>query len=107
MTIHGSPHDEEVVGPSNRSFGLVFTVVFTIVALLPMWRGAAPRWWAVAVAALFGALALLLFGLVAVSGMRLIAMAGLDQRAAVIVTNSRDRHKPCLAGAHAIQRPSW
>ena len=59
MSIHGSPRDEEVVGPSNRSFGLVFTVVFTIVALLPLWRGAPPRWWAVAVAAVFGGLALL------------------------------------------------
>jgi hypothetical protein len=59
MSIHGSPHEEEVVGPSDRSFGLVFTAVFTIVALLPLWRGASPRWWAVAVAAVFGALALL------------------------------------------------
>ena len=58
MSIHGSPHDEEVVGPSNRSFGLVFTVVFTIIALLPLWRGGAPRWWAAAVASLFGGLAL-------------------------------------------------
>lgn len=59
MSIHGSSRDEEVVGPSNRSFGLVFTVVFTVVALLPLWHSAPPRWWAVAVAAVFGALALL------------------------------------------------
>ena len=58
MSIHGSAHDEEVVGPSDRSFGVVFTVVFTIVALLPLWRGAPPRWWAAAVAGAFGALAL-------------------------------------------------
>lgn len=58
MGIHGSPYDEQIVGPSNRSFGLVFTVVFAIVALLPLWRGAAPRWWALAVAAVFGGLAL-------------------------------------------------
>ena len=59
MSIHGSQHDEEVVGPSDRSFGAVFTVVFTIVALLPLWRSAPPRWWAIAVAAVIGGLALL------------------------------------------------
>jgi len=58
MSIHGTPHDEEVVGPSDRSFGIVFTVVFTIVSLLPLWRGAPPRWWAAGVAAVFGLLAL-------------------------------------------------
>jgi hypothetical protein len=59
MSIHGSsPHDEEVVGPTDRSFGFVFTGVFTIVGLLPMWRGAPPRWWALAAAAVLGGLAL-------------------------------------------------
>jgi hypothetical protein len=58
MSIHGTLHDEEVVGPSDRSFGFVFTVVFTIVALLPLWRGAPPRWWAAAIAAVFGLAAL-------------------------------------------------
>ena len=50
MNIHGPLHDEDVVGPSDRSFGLVFTVVFTLTGLLPLWRGAGPRWWAVGVA---------------------------------------------------------
>ena len=59
MSIHGSLHEEEVVGPSDRSFGLVFTVVFTLVGLLPLWRGAAPRWWAVGVAVVIALLALL------------------------------------------------
>ena len=58
MSIHGTLPDEEVVGPSDRSFGIVFTVVFTIVALLPLWRGAPPRWWAAGVAAVFGVAAL-------------------------------------------------
>jgi hypothetical protein len=58
MSIHGSAHDDEVVGPSDRSFGAVFTVVFALVALLPLWRGAPPRWWALAVAAVIAALAL-------------------------------------------------
>ena len=58
MSIHGPLHEEEVVGPSNRSFGIVFTVVFSIIALLPLWRGAAPRWWAVGLAVVTGALTL-------------------------------------------------
>ena len=43
----------EVVGPSNRSFGLVFTVVFAAIGLFPIWRGGPVRPWALAVAALF------------------------------------------------------
>jgi hypothetical protein len=59
MSIHGSAHDEEVVGPSDRSFGAVFTVVFSLIGLLPLWRGAGPRWWAVGVAVVIGLLAVL------------------------------------------------
>ena len=51
-------HDDAVVGPSDRSFGLVFTVVFLIAALLPLWRNAEPRWWAIAAAAGCAVLAL-------------------------------------------------
>jgi hypothetical protein len=59
MSVHGSSlQDEEVVGPSDRSFGLVFTAVFAIVGLLPLWRGAAPRWWALTGAGVIGLLAL-------------------------------------------------
>ena len=43
----------EVEGSSDRSFGVVFTVVFLIVALLPLWKGEAPRLWALAVSAVF------------------------------------------------------
>ena len=38
---------------SNRAFGLLFTVVFFILALLPQIGGGAPIWWLAAVAALF------------------------------------------------------
>ena len=58
VSIHESAHDDEVVGPSDRSFGLVFTAVFLIVALFPLWRRGAPRWWSIGVAATFLALAL-------------------------------------------------
>lgn len=51
---------EEVAGPSNRSFGLVFAGVFVVVALAPLWRGSAPRPWAFAVAGAFTLVALAL-----------------------------------------------
>lgn len=47
-------HDAVSVG-SERSFGLVFAVVFAIVALWPLTHGAGPRWWAFAVALGFAA----------------------------------------------------
>ena len=47
-----SRHDDErVVGPSDRSFGLTFAAIFLVVALLPLWRGAPPRPWLLAVSA--------------------------------------------------------
>lgn len=45
--------NEEVKGSSDRSFGVVFTVVFTVVGLWPLARGGEPRTWALAVAAAF------------------------------------------------------
>jgi len=51
--------DESIEGSSNRAFGLVFAAVFLIVALLPLLSGEAVRWWSAAVAAVFGALAVL------------------------------------------------
>lgn len=37
---------EEVKGSSNRSFGLVFAVVFLLIALFPLLQGHAVRLWA-------------------------------------------------------------
>lgn len=51
--------DEDIKGSSNRSFGLVFAVVFLAVGCLPLVSGGYLRWWAVATAAAFGAIALL------------------------------------------------
>jgi predicted membrane metal-binding protein len=46
--------------PSLKSFGLTFAAVFAIVGLWPLvWRHADPRWWALAVAALFAAVTFL------------------------------------------------
>ena len=43
---------------SNQSFGLVFAVFFALVALLPATHGEPVRWWALAVAVAFAAVAL-------------------------------------------------
>ncbi len=42
--------DEPVAGSSERSFGLVFAIVFTVIGLLPLIGGVPPRWWALGVA---------------------------------------------------------
>jgi predicted membrane metal-binding protein len=42
---------------SERSFGLVFAVVFAVVAFLPLLKQHEPRWWAFAVAVAFAILA--------------------------------------------------
>jgi hypothetical protein len=42
---------EHVEGSSDRSFGFVFAVVFVVIALWPLWHGAALRWWSLGVAA--------------------------------------------------------
>ena len=50
---------EAVKTSSDRSFGVVFTVVFLIIGLWPLLSGATPRLWALAVAAGFLAAALI------------------------------------------------
>ena len=49
---------EVVEGSSDRSFGLVFAAVFSLITFLPLLHGGAVRWWSLGVAALFGVLAL-------------------------------------------------
>lgn len=44
---------------SEKSFGIVFTVVFAVIAVVPVFYGELPRLWAIGVAAAFLALALL------------------------------------------------
>lgn len=50
---------ESAAGSSDRAFGIVFTVVFLVIGLLPLFFGGPPRLWSIAIAAIFGALALL------------------------------------------------
>ena len=51
--------DDEVRSSSDRAFGLVFAVVFALIALWPLWRGRGPRWWSLGLAAAFVGAALL------------------------------------------------
>ena len=58
--LHETLHRHDAVkGPSDKRFGLTFAAVFTLIALLALWRSAphAPYW--LAAAALCAALALL------------------------------------------------
>jgi multisubunit Na+/H+ antiporter MnhG subunit len=43
----------DVKASSNRGFGSVFSTVFLIVGMWPLFFGGAPRWWSLIVAALF------------------------------------------------------
>lgn len=59
----GSTHEDasrgaEIEIGSNASFGYVFTAVFAIVALWPLWDGAPPRYWSFGVAAVILAVTL-------------------------------------------------
>jgi len=45
--------EQRVEGSSNRSFGVVFAVVFFVIAAWPLLYGATPRWWAGAVSIVF------------------------------------------------------
>lgn len=49
--------EQRIEGSSNRGFGVVFAVVFAIIALFPLLFGGALRWWSAGVAMVFLALA--------------------------------------------------
>ncbi len=58
MSAHEDLSREHAVkASSDRAFGLVFAAVFGVIGLWPLLGGAGPRWWALAVAAAFAALA--------------------------------------------------
>ncbi|MBX3703137.1 MAG: hypothetical protein KF822_05135 [Steroidobacteraceae bacterium] len=56
LTAHASGPE----GGSNRAFGIVFAVVFAIIAAWPLMKGGPVRLWAAAIAAIFLLLALAL-----------------------------------------------
>jgi hypothetical protein len=49
--------EQKIEGSSDRSFGLVFAVVFFLIAAWPLLHGAIPRWWAIGVGLLFALVA--------------------------------------------------
>ncbi len=55
MSDHNSNFEVRV--SSERSFGIVFAVVFALIGLFPLLGGGSPRWIVLAIAALFLALA--------------------------------------------------
>lgn len=58
-------HDAAPAPSSERSFGVVFATVLSVVALLPLASHHAPRWWALAGALPFAVCALFAPGLLA------------------------------------------
>jgi hypothetical protein len=56
---------ETVEGASDRSFGVVFAGVFSVIGLLPLIHGGTPRAWSFAVAAAFLLVALVRPGILA------------------------------------------
>ena len=49
--------EQEAEGSSDRSFGLVFAVVFFLIAAWPLLHGGKLRWWAVGIGLLFALVA--------------------------------------------------
>ncbi|MGV7219903.1 MAG: SxtJ family membrane protein [Nitrospinales bacterium] len=45
--------EEEIQGSSNRSFGIVFTIVFLIISLIPLINSGSIRIWSLVLAAIF------------------------------------------------------
>jgi hypothetical protein len=59
MSHEDLTREHRVDGSSDRSFGIVFAVVFAVIGAWPILSAAAPRWWAFAIAVLIGLIALL------------------------------------------------
>jgi hypothetical protein len=57
MSHEDLTREDEVEGSSDRSFGVVFAVVFLIIALFPLLHAGAVRWWSVGVSAAFAVVA--------------------------------------------------
>jgi hypothetical protein len=49
--------EQAVEGSSNRTFGFVFGVFFVLIGAWPLLHAGSPRWWALAVAAVFALVA--------------------------------------------------
>src|SRR5207237_4303741 len=49
--------EQQVEASSDRSFGFVFAAALVVIAVWPLLHAQAPRWWALGLAAAFGAVA--------------------------------------------------
>jgi len=61
--------EQKIEGSSDRAFGVVFAVVFTLIAAWPLLHGGGLRWWSLAVA----------IGFALVSWVRPMMLAGLNR----------------------------
>jgi CBS domain containing-hemolysin-like protein len=68
---------ETVKASSDRTFGLVFTAFFALVAFLPLVRDHRPRWWAAVLSGLFLVLALAVPGILRPLNRAWTALGGL------------------------------
>ncbi|MCR5883512.1 SxtJ family membrane protein [Rhizobacter sp. J219] len=66
MSHEDLTREDEVEGSSDRSFGIVFAVVFLIIAAWPLLHSGAIRWWSVGVAGAFAAVAVVMPSILAV-----------------------------------------
>ena len=57
MAHENLTREEAVEGSSDRTFGFVFAAFFTIIGAWPLMWSLAPRWWALALALAFAAVA--------------------------------------------------
>jgi Saxitoxin biosynthesis operon protein SxtJ len=53
VAIEPEVEREEVTSSSDRSFGYVFSIAFTVIGLWPLLDGRSPRYWALAIACIF------------------------------------------------------
>lgn len=49
--------EQHIEGSTDRTFGLVFAVVFLVIAGWPLFYGESPRWWSVGISAVFALVA--------------------------------------------------
>ncbi len=59
LTHEHLTHDDPATGPSDRSFGWVFAVFFSLVGIWPLLHRAPVRWWAVSISGTFALLTLI------------------------------------------------
>jgi hypothetical protein len=53
MAHESFQRNDDVVGSSNRSFGVVFAVVFAIIGMFPLVHGGSPRIWSLVISGVF------------------------------------------------------